>query len=597
MRPWQTWALFIACLAVVLAVMVWSTWTVLRLERGELDARRQAAAQETVRLALWRMESALGPLVARESSYPHFAYAAFYPADRAYKRGPGPIGGGSVLIPSPLLTKSQPQVLIHFQADASGTFTSPEVPAGAMRDLAERHGQRSRSDIEAAERRLAMLASAVRPETLRNLLPAPQESAAKIVMPAPPQPQPQPPQQSPGQTGQQAAALDVQQRSRQQSVLQNQAMESSNAMVPAQGSGSISYGLMQPEWIGQELLLARRVSVDGRDYVQGSWLDWPSIRSSLLAEVQDLLPAAGLQPAREKDDTVAAFRLAALPTRLVPGAIPWQSGVAVSSLRMPLVMAWACMLLAALAVAVLVKGAMSLSERRATFVSAVTHELRTPLTTFRLYTEMLEEGRVSGEERRRQYLVTLRSEAERLCHLVDNVLAYARLERGRPGRRLESVNLKDFLAQAAERLADRAGQAGMHLVVTDAQCAAAPSPRPSDNVQADAPAVEQILLNLVDNACKYAASAENRAIEIAATVSPPWATIRVRDHGPGLSADERRTLFKPFHKSARRAAESAPGVGLGLSLSRRLARDMGGDLRLDEQVTDGACFVLTLRAV
>jgi signal transduction histidine kinase len=263
---------------------------------------------------------------------------------------------------------------------------------------------------------------------------------------------------------------------------------------------------------------------------------------------------------------------------------------------MPLVMAWACVLLAALAVAVLVKGAVSLSERRAAFVSAVTHELRTPLTTFRLYTEMLEEGRVSGEERRRQYLVTLHAEAERLCHLVDNVLAYARLERGRPGGQLESVNLRDFLAQVADRLSDRAGQAGMHLVVRDAQCAGTSSPRPPDNVQADASAVEQILLNLVDNACKYAACAEDRAIEIDAAIAPPWATIRVRDHGPGLSADERRVLFKPFHKSARRAAESAPGVGLGLSLSRRLARDMGGDLRLDESVTSGACFVLTLRA-
>jgi C4-dicarboxylate-specific signal transduction histidine kinase len=68
----------------------------------------------------------------------------------------------------------------------------------------------------------------------------------------------------------------------------------------------------------------------------------------------------------------------------------------------------------------------------------------------------------------------------------------------------------------------------------------------------------------------------------------------VRDHGPGIAAAVRRKLFHSFSKSAQEAAQSAPGIGLGLALSRRLARDMGGDLRLDERVTDGARFVLTL---
>jgi len=69
----------------------------------------------------------------------------------------------------------------------------------------------------------------------------------------------------------------------------------------------------------------------------------------------------------------------------------------------------------------------------------------------------------------------------------------------------------------------------------------------------------------------------------------------VRDHGPGVTPIDARRLFRPFHKSAAAAAASQPGVGLGLALSRRLARDMGGDLQLDPQVGDGACFVLVLR--
>ena len=77
----------------------------------------------------------------------------------------------------------------------------------------------------------------------------------------------------------------------------------------------------------------------------------------------------------------------------------------------------------------------SLSERRGAFVSAVTHELRTPLTTLRMYTEMLADGMVPDEPRRRSYLQTLRAEADRLGHLVENVLAYSRLERNRRGLR------------------------------------------------------------------------------------------------------------------------------------------------------------------
>ncbi|HIJ73090.1 MAG TPA: ATP-binding protein, partial [Candidatus Hydrogenedentes bacterium] len=70
--------------------------------------------------------------------------------------------------------------------------------------------------------------------------------------------------------------------------------------------------------------------------------------------------------------------------------------------------------------------------------------------------------------------------------------------------------------------------------------------------------------------------------------------IAVRDHGPGVSKAEAGRLFRPFHKSAHDAANSAPGVGLGLSLSRRLAHRMGGSLRIDETVRDGARFVLSL---
>jgi K+-sensing histidine kinase KdpD len=108
-------------------------------------------------------------------------------------------------------------------------------------------------------------------------------------------------------------------------------------------------------------------------------------------------------------------------------------------------------------------------------------------------------------------------------------------------------------------------------------------------------AVEQILFNLVDNACKYAApTATEKKLHLEALPDGKFAMLRVRDHGQGISAEGARRLFRPFSKSAHEAAHTAPGVGLGLALCRRLSRSMGGDLRLDRLVQNGACFVLTL---
>jgi signal transduction histidine kinase len=113
-------------------------------------------------------------------------------------------------------------------------------------------------------------------------------------------------------------------------------------------------------------------------------------------------------------------------------------------------------------------------------------------------------------------------------------------------------------------------------------------------VRVDRSAIEQILLNLVDNACKYAARSTPPRIDVHLETAPGRAVVRVSDHGPGLSAAERRRLFQPFSKSDRDAANSAPGIGLGLALSRRLARAQGGDLSLDSSAETGAAFVLSL---
>jgi signal transduction histidine kinase len=370
-------------------------------------------------------------------------------------------------------------------------------------------------------------------------------------------------------------------------VAQNTIQERGQANVAVLTS-HVNEGVLRPVWVGDILLLVRRVSVGKSIYVQGAWLNWPAIHAGLLASSQDLLPEADLRPIDEEGAAHAERRLAALPARLVPGSLPPEPRPAVSMARLTLAVAWCGILLAALAVGALLLGTVSLSERRGAFVSAVTHELRTPLTTFRLYTEMLAEGMVQSEEKQRAYLQTLKAEAERLNHLVENVLAYARLERGRGPARPETVTARDLVDRMEDRLAAHARQHGMDLAVEVEERIA------HAQVRTDVSTVEQILLNLVDNACKYAAAAADRRIHLAVKGVEGHVEVSVRDHGPGIARTDRRRLFRPFSKSAREAANSAPGIGLGLALSRRLARTLGGDLRLDETVRDGASLDLLL---
>ena len=348
-------------------------------------------------------------------------------------------------------------------------------------------------------------------------------------------------------------------------------------------------GALRPLIVNGELLLARQTNVNGKTHVQGCWLDWTGIRARLLGEVVQQLPQAELKLAKAVPEEESARLLASLPVKLeLPTAAPTIATLS-SPLRLTLGIAWGSLALAAVAVALLLRGVLVLSERRASFVSAVTHELRTPLTTFKMYAEMLAEGMVPDEQTRDRYLGTLRTEADRLSHLVENVLAYAKLERGGLGNRIRTVSVGELLEIAVPRAADRAKQARFDLEVTA-----------SDSVQdvtalADPSAVEQIIFNLVDNAAKYAASATDRRIHLQVETGERQLMLTVRDHGPGISLQEQRRLFEPFRKSASEAAASAPGVGLGLALSRRLARDMGGDLLWENQVAQGAGFVLTLK--
>ena len=113
-------------------------------------------------------------------------------------------------------------------------------------------------------------------------------------------------------------------------------------------------------------------------------------------------------------------------------------------------------------------------------------------------------------------------------------------------------------------------------------------------METDVTAVEQIIFNLVDNACKYGRGVDGGTIRVTGSANGRRAAVAVRDDGPGVAAEEGKRLFRPFHKSATEAAHTQPGVGLGLALSRRLAKALGGRLELANPGESGAEFRLEL---
>jgi signal transduction histidine kinase len=225
------------------------------------------------------------------------------------------------------------------------------------------------------------------------------------------------------------------------------------------------------------------------------------------------------------------------------------------------------------------------ARQKTSFVANVSHEFKTPLTTIRLYSELLEQGRVPDEARRGECLRTIGRETQRLARLVNNALDFSRLEQGRKKYQREPLDLAAETARLLDTQAPRMAEAGLTL---RRELPGAPLA-----VVADRDALEQIVLNLLDNACKYAADGGEVAVRLAPRPGG-GAELRVLDRGPGVPPEHRERIFEKFHRVDDTLTAERRGTGLGLSIARQLARGLGGDLRFEAREGGGAVFVLSL---
>ena len=224
------------------------------------------------------------------------------------------------------------------------------------------------------------------------------------------------------------------------------------------------------------------------------------------------------------------------------------------------------------------------ARTRSTFVAHVSHELKTPLTTIRMYADLLHEGRAKDETKRVHYLEVIVQETQRLTRLINNVLDFSRIEQGRKTYRTETLDLAAETRRIVDAQTDRLRAAGLAV-----ECEGADVPCPA---LTDRDAFEQALLNVLDNAAKYAAAGKRLLVRVERDLKV--SRVCVCDWGTGVPADHRNRLFEAFHRADDSLTARQPGCGLGLSISRRLLRDQGGDLSYASSENGGACFVLTV---
>ncbi len=210
-----------------------------------------------------------------------------------------------------------------------------------------------------------------------------------------------------------------------------------------------------------------------------------------------------------------------------------------------------------------------ISNLKSEFVANVSHELKTPLALIRMFGEMLQSGRVANDAKRREYLDIIVGESERLSSLIENVLDFARVERGRQAYDFSEGSVADAVAKAVAVYRYRAEREGVEL-----EASIDPAlPR----TILDERAIQLAVINLIDNALKYARG--TGVVHVRAEVESRSIVVRVVDHGPGVLPEDRERIFERFVRGgAARGGGDEPirGSGIGLALVKHIAESHGG---------------------
>jgi len=234
-----------------------------------------------------------------------------------------------------------------------------------------------------------------------------------------------------------------------------------------------------------------------------------------------------------------------------------------------------------------VREQIKLAQKKDDFISAVSHELRTPLTSIRMYSEMLEKNWVKSEDKLAEYYKNMRQESERLSRLIENVLDFSRIQRGRKKYTFRLGDINECITDVVEMMTPYAAQSGFSIKMEIGQL---------EQMAFDGDAVTQIVINLLDNAIKYARDAEDKTTTVRTRTDGQFISIEVEDHGPGVPHRQRKKIFEEFYRSGAEATRETVGTGLGLALVKKFAQAHNGFVEIINAKPTGAIFRVALAA-
>ena len=222
-------------------------------------------------------------------------------------------------------------------------------------------------------------------------------------------------------------------------------------------------------------------------------------------------------------------------------------------------------------------------EIKSTFVSVISHELKTPVALIQGYAEtLLRKDARWDPKTREESLEVILEEADRLHHLIDNLLDASRLEAGKLPLEKEPV--------AVDRLAERVAE--RFRTQTDAHQINVAFPEDFPVIQGDPTRLEQVLNNLLSNAIKY--SPEGGPIDITGSPAADRVTITVTDRGVGIPFEEQPHIFESFYRGSREYQQQTAGAGLGLYLAKAIVEAHGGEIWVESDPGEGAAFSFSL---
>ena len=223
-----------------------------------------------------------------------------------------------------------------------------------------------------------------------------------------------------------------------------------------------------------------------------------------------------------------------------------------------------------------------LHSLKSQFVASVSHELRAPIGSVRLMAEALSSGTVEGEAARTFHRL-LAQEGARLSALIENVLDFARIESGHKSYQFEETDLPALLRDTVALLEPRAAPRGISLRLECAPLSQVP--------EVDAPAIQQAVMNLLDNALKF--SPDQGVITVILTdLGPQNWSLTITDEGPGIPPAEHRRIFERFHRLGNELRRETQGAGIGLSLVQHITEAHHGTITVKNRTPKGTGFTL-----